>query len=50
MCGFGGELRLDGRAADVDAVARMVPCLVDRGPDSGGYWSKGPLALAHRRL
>ena len=50
MCGFGGEFRLDGRAADVDAVARMVPGLVDRGPDSGGYWSKGPLALAHRRL
>lgn len=50
MCGFGGELRLDGQAADVDAVARMVPCLTNRGPDSGGYWSKGPLALAHRRL
>lgn len=50
MCGFGGEFRLDGRAADVDAVARMVPCLVARGPDSGGYWSAGPLALAHRRL
>ena len=50
MCGFGGEFRLDGRAADVDAVARMVPCLVNRGPDSGGSWSKGPLALAHRRL
>lgn len=50
MCGFGGEFRLDGRAADVDAVARMVPDLVDRGPDSGGSWSKGPLALVHRRL
>ncbi|TQS44508.1 N-acetylglutaminylglutamine amidotransferase [Cryptosporangium phraense] len=50
MCGFGGEFRLDGRAADVDAVARMAPCLHDRGPDSGGHWANGPLALTHRRL
>jgi asparagine synthase (glutamine-hydrolysing) len=50
MCGFGGEFRLDGRAADVDAVARMVPGIERRGPDSGGAWSAGPLALTHRRL
>ncbi|MFI5953423.1 N-acetylglutaminylglutamine amidotransferase [Cryptosporangium sp. NPDC051539] len=50
MCGFGGELRLDGHAPEADAVSRMVPCLIHRGPDSGGHWSGGRLALAHRRL
>ena len=50
MCGLGGELRLDGGRPDVDAVARMSPCLQRRGPDSNGAWSQGPLALNHHRL
>ena len=36
MCGFGGELRFDGRAADAEAVRRMLPCLADRGPGRRG--------------
>jgi asparagine synthase (glutamine-hydrolysing) len=50
MCGLGGELRLDGGRPDVEAVARMSPCLHKRGPDSSGAWSQGPLALNHHRL
>lgn len=50
MCGLSGEVRRDGRAADVAAVARMSQTMGDRGPDGSGVWSAGPVALAHRRL
>lgn len=50
MCGLGGEFRLDGARPDLDAVARMSPCLERRGPDSKGTWSHGPLAFLHHRL
>ncbi len=50
MCGFSGELRLDGRTADVAAVARMTDEMAARGPDGNGVWSSGPVALGHRRL
>lgn len=50
MCGIGGELRYDNRAADGDAVRRMLPCLESRGPDGEGLWQRGPIALGHRRL
>ncbi|MFI5936357.1 N-acetylglutaminylglutamine amidotransferase [Actinoplanes sp. NPDC051494] len=50
MCGIGGELRFDDRAADPEAVRRMLPCLEHRGPDGEGLWQHGPVALGHRRL
>ncbi|MFT4213045.1 MAG: N-acetylglutaminylglutamine amidotransferase [Microbacterium sp.] len=50
MCGLAGEVRFDGRVADVAAVARMTGCLVHRGPDGEGVWGRGPVALGHRRL
>jgi asparagine synthase (glutamine-hydrolysing) len=50
MCGIGGELRFDGRAADGDAVRRMLPSLQSRGPDGEGFWQDGPIAFGHRRL
>ncbi len=50
MCGFSGEVRRDGRGADVAAVARMTATMSDRGPDGSGVWSAGPVALGHRRL
>jgi asparagine synthase (glutamine-hydrolysing) len=50
MCGIGGELRFDGRAADGDAVRAMLPCLESRGPDGEGFWQNGPVAFGHRRL
>jgi asparagine synthase (glutamine-hydrolysing) len=50
MCGLAGELRFDGRGADVAAVERSCAQLADRGPDGSGIWAGGPLALGHRRL
>jgi asparagine synthase (glutamine-hydrolysing) len=50
MCGLAGEMRFDGQAADLSAVARMGACLVHRGPDGDGFWARGPIALSHRRL
>ena len=50
MCGFSGEVRSDGRAADVGAVAAMAATMQRRGPDAGGSWSQRAVALAHRRL
>ena len=50
MCGFAGELRFDGRSADLAAVERMSDSMQRRGPDGCGTWQRGPVALAHRRL
>src|SRR5690349_1545430 len=50
MCGIGGEVRYDARAADGAAVRRMLPCLRSRGPDGEGHWQRGPVAFGHRRL
>ncbi len=50
MCGLAGELRSDGRVADVAAVARMAATMDARGPDGSGLWARGPVALGHRRL
>ncbi len=50
MCGFCGELRFDGQAPDMAAIARMSDQLARRGPDHAGTYSDGPLAFGHRRL
>jgi asparagine synthase (glutamine-hydrolysing) len=50
MCGICGELRWDGQAADVGAVARMTGAMTSRGPDADGVVAHGPVALGHRRL
>ena len=50
MCGICGEIRFDGEAADVGAVARMTGAMTTRGPDSDGVVAHGPMAFGHRRL
>jgi asparagine synthase (glutamine-hydrolysing) len=50
VCGLAGELRVDGRTADLAALERMTSCLTHRGPDGSGVWARGPVALGHRRL
>jgi asparagine synthase (glutamine-hydrolysing) len=50
MCGICGEIRFDGRSADVAAVSRMAAAMAPRGPDSDGLVAHGPVALGHRRL
>jgi asparagine synthase (glutamine-hydrolysing) len=50
MCGICGEIRWDGQAADVGAVARMTGAMTSRGPDADGVVAHGPVAFGHRRL
>jgi asparagine synthase (glutamine-hydrolysing) len=50
MCGICGEIRWDGHAADIGAVARMTGAMTSRGPDADGVVAHGPVALGHRRL
>lgn len=50
MCGICGEIRFDGRSADVAAVSRMTEAMLSRGPDSDGLVAHGPVAFGHRRL
>jgi asparagine synthase (glutamine-hydrolysing) len=50
MCGICGELRFDGRPADLSAIAQMTARLERRGPDHGGAYADGPLGFGHRRL
>ncbi|GKQ41462.1 N-acetylglutaminylglutamine amidotransferase [Streptomyces sp. A012304] len=50
MCGLSGEMRFDGGRPDLAAVERMSHRLAARGPDGEGIWSRGAVALGHRRL
>jgi asparagine synthase (glutamine-hydrolysing) len=50
MCGICGEIRWDGRSADVAAVSQMTGAMASRGPDGDGIFAHGPIALGHRRL
>ncbi|MEW8626468.1 MAG: N-acetylglutaminylglutamine amidotransferase [Candidatus Thiodiazotropha sp.] len=50
MCGFCGELRFDGNQAELATIDLMSHQVQRRGPDHGGSYSDGPLALGHRRL
>ncbi len=50
MCGICGELRFDGQAPDETALRNMIEKLARRGPDAGGHYVSGPVALGHRRL
>jgi asparagine synthase (glutamine-hydrolysing) len=50
MCGFAGDVALDGSSADLGAVERMVEMLAPRGPDDAGAWASARVALGHRRL
>ncbi|WP_405776824.1 N-acetylglutaminylglutamine amidotransferase [Streptomyces sp. NBC_01538] len=50
MCGLSGEIRFDGRRPDLAAVERMSDRLAARGPDGQGSWTRGAVALGHRRL
>jgi asparagine synthase (glutamine-hydrolysing) len=50
VCGLAGEIRFDGRTADVAAIERSCVQMAARGPDATGLWSNGAVALGHRRL
>jgi asparagine synthase (glutamine-hydrolysing) len=50
MCGICGEIRFDGRAPSLDAIGAMNAVQVPRGPEAGGAFAQGAVALGHRRL
>jgi len=50
MCGICGELRFDGREADLGAVVAMRDVMRPRGPDGAGAYAHDRLAFGHRRL
>jgi len=50
MCGIAGQIRFDGRRADVGLITDITSEMAERGPDGAGVWSQGPIALGHRRL
>ncbi len=52
MCGLTGVLSAAGGDAEARKVLawRMAETLHHRGPDDGGVWAEGPVALGHRRL
>jgi len=49
MCGICG-IASRAAAPDLDRLAAMSASLAHRGPDSGGEYANGPVALAARRL
>lgn len=50
MCGICGEIRYDGKPADVRNISAMMRVLEPRGPDSSGIYGHNNYALGHRRL
>jgi asparagine synthase (glutamine-hydrolysing) len=51
MCGICGFLHHDaGREASSRQLSEMTATLAHRGPDGEGFFTKGNLALGHRRL
>src|SRR3954452_11227209 len=49
MCGFGLEVRSDGRA-DREALERIGASLSPRGRDASGVWAREGVGMVHRRL
>ncbi|MCA0396385.1 MAG: asparagine synthase (glutamine-hydrolyzing) [Bacteroidetes bacterium] len=50
MCGIAGILRFDQQPASEQVIRAMTRALQHRGPDAEGIFTKGCLALGHRRL
>jgi asparagine synthase (glutamine-hydrolysing) len=51
MCGIVGIFHFDPRAqVDVDLLRRMNASIIHRGPDEDGFFVRGPLGMANRRL
>jgi len=49
MCGIAGELNFRN-SPDAEALRRMAGAIRHRGPDGEGFFTEGPIGLAHRRL
>lgn len=50
MCGIAGVLNFNGQPVSKEYLKRMGDSLAHRGPDGEGFFTDGPVGLAHRRL
>ena len=50
MCGIAGIFNLNGKAVAPNTVKHMADAIAHRGPDGEGYFTKGNIGMAHRRL
>ena len=50
MCGIAGYLQFKSGTHDPNILKRMGDAIAHRGPDGEGFFSEGPIGLAHRRL
>ena len=50
MCGICGTYNFDGRPAGQGLLKRMCDLIRHRGPDSEGFYTRGPAGLGMRRL
>ena len=50
MCGILGIFNLDGKPVSLNKVKDMAEAIAHRGPDGEGYYVKGNIGLAHKRL
>ena len=50
MCGIAGFINTDGAPVDTRLIRRMTDVIAHRGPDGSGYYTRGEVALGHRRL
>ncbi|HLM62314.1 MAG TPA: asparagine synthase (glutamine-hydrolyzing) [Pyrinomonadaceae bacterium] len=50
MCGIVGIANINSRSANREIIERMNTCIVHRGPDEDGFYIKGNVGLAMRRL
>lgn len=50
MCGIAGFFNHHDRPAEEAPLTAMCSRLIHRGPDGGGAFRQGPVALGHRRL
>lgn len=50
MCGITGIFNLNGSPVAPNTVKSMADAIAHRGPDGEGYFTKGNIGMAHRRL
>jgi len=50
MCGIAGVLNFDNKPVSREFLKQMGNSIAHRGPDGDGFFTEGPVGLAHRRL
>ena len=50
MCGITGIINRNGMAVAPDVLKRMADTMAHRGPDEDGFYIKGPIGFAMKRL